>query len=166
MRKFLQALVFAVVLLTTTQESFAQCTVRSVVKHTCQAYANGSIELQVEGAAPFRFQWSNGAEEQSQENLPAGSYSVTVTDAKGAKATQHVKIESYAGLQVRPTVEGSRVTVQVSGGRMPYKYHWVPLSGSRQTTTIQPATQLPKGSYLLVVEDGNGCSEAKRFKVN
>jgi hypothetical protein len=166
MWKSLQALACAAAMLATIQENFAQCSVRSVVKHTCQAHANGSIELRVEGAAPFQFQWSNGSQEQNLENLNEGTYSVTVTDAKGFRAVHSVRILKHQNLQVQASATGNRAVAQVAGGKAPYTYHWVSLSKPGKNTTSQEWVQLDKGSYLLIVEDGNGCSESYKFRIN
>lgn len=43
--------------------------------------SNGSIEVSVTGGtAPYSFLWSNGATDQNLSNIPAGSYSLLVTD--------------------------------------------------------------------------------------
>ena len=165
-QKFLQAFLVVAALWLIGESTNAQCTIRSTVKNTCYHYTNGSITLQVQGAAPLQFQWSNGSQEQNLENLPEGFYSVTVTDAKGSKATHSVRITKYQVLQVHATITGSRVTAQASGGKAPYTYHWVSLTNAQKTTTTRESAQLSKGNYLLVVEDSNGCSESHKFKIN
>jgi len=164
-QKFLQAFLFMAALLL-MEEGVGQCSVQPVVKHTCHNYTNGSISLQVQGTAPFQFQWSNGSQEQNLESLPEGNYSVTVTDAKGSRVVRSIKITQYTALQINSLVNGSQVTAQVKGGKAPYIYHWVSLSKSDKKTTSQASVQLSKGSYILVVEDGNGCSESHKFKIN
>ena len=50
--------------------------------------ADGSILLTtLNGQQPFTFLWSNGATTQDVSDLPAGSYSATVTDANGCTGT-------------------------------------------------------------------------------
>ncbi len=165
-QKFLQAFVVVAALLLMGQPANAQCTVRSVVKNTCHNYTNGSIALQVQGVAPFQFQWSNGNREQNLENLSEGSYSVTVTDAKGSRTTHSVKVNKYQPLQVTSVQNGTRVTAKVTGGKAPYLYHWISLSANRKNIAAGESTQLGKGNYLLVIEDSNGCSESHKFKIN
>lgn len=63
------------------------------ITHTAQAAAcasssDGSIQLEVSGGqAPFTFEWSNGAQSQDLEAVPAGAYHVTVADANGCSTT-------------------------------------------------------------------------------
>jgi hypothetical protein len=50
--------------------------------------SNGNIDLTVAGGTgPFTYTWSNGATTQDLNNLSAGCYYVTVTDAAGCSAT-------------------------------------------------------------------------------
>jgi uncharacterized repeat protein (TIGR01451 family) len=54
---------------------------------------NGSINLTVSGgAAPFTFQWSNGAVTEDIYSLSAGSYNVVITDSAGNCGTYYYNI--------------------------------------------------------------------------
>src|SRR6185436_13866979 len=55
----------------------------------CFGGSNGKIFLNVSGGtSPYNYSWSNVAgNTQSPGNLPAGNYSVTVTDSKGCTGT-------------------------------------------------------------------------------
>src|SRR5690606_23840625 len=60
----------------------------------CHGGADGSLSVQVtQGRAPYQFTWSTGLTATSAESshsissLPAGDYSVTVTDADGQEVT-------------------------------------------------------------------------------
>src|SRR5439155_21375526 len=96
----------------------------------CFGGSTGSIELTVAGGtAPYTYLWSNEATSQDLSDLPPGSYSVTVTDAKGCTASQSVTIaQPAAALAVSDThVDvnwiGSAtgwIDVKVTGGTAPY----------------------------------------------
>lgn len=50
----------------------------------CASAPVGSVDLTVSGGtAPYKYLWSNGQTTQDINNLPADTYTVTVTDAKG-----------------------------------------------------------------------------------
>jgi len=53
----------------------------------------GSISANlVAGANPVNYNWSNGSNDSTLTNLPAGVYSVTVTDANGCSSNNNVII--------------------------------------------------------------------------
>jgi len=55
---------------------------------TCAESSNGSIALQAAGGVvPYTYEWSNGSTVQNLQNVPAGTYSVTVQDANGCSST-------------------------------------------------------------------------------
>ena len=54
----------------------------------CNEAANGQVGLEVSGGTtPYTFLWSNGATTEDLTDVPAGTYSVTVTDANNCTAT-------------------------------------------------------------------------------
>ena len=60
---------------------------------TCNGGNDGFIETVVtDGIAPYTYVWNNGSTSQNLENVPAGTYSVTVTDAQGQNASASIEI--------------------------------------------------------------------------
>src|SRR5690348_653461 len=65
-----------------------------IVNETC-SYANGSMYASVSGGVPpYTFVWGDGPTTQERTGLSAGTYSVTVTDAISAQATDQATIIS------------------------------------------------------------------------
>lgn len=61
----------------------------------CDGDANGAVAAQaVNGTPPYSFSWSNGETGAFVQDLPQGSYVVTVTDADGNSATAETQITS------------------------------------------------------------------------
>ncbi|HMQ48158.1 MAG TPA: gliding motility-associated C-terminal domain-containing protein [Saprospiraceae bacterium] len=126
---------------------------------SCAGASTGSIDLDVlGGAAPFDFDWSNGASSQDISNVPAGVYSVTVTDANNCAAVLTAAILEPQPLSLSIEVTNSNcgladgsASASVSGGQMPYLYSW---SNGGTNASID---NLSAGVYLLTVTDGNGC---------
>ena len=68
----------------------ADCT---SIDGTCNNNNEASASVSVSGGdAPYSYDWSNGATTASIENLTAGTYSVTVTDANGCPADCSVTV--------------------------------------------------------------------------
>ncbi len=119
---------------------------------TASAFANG-------GTLPYTFNWSNEAEGTDLSDLPAGTYSVTVTDANFCTAVGEVTLVDPLEINLTvsaPIIEcagtnSGSATAIPSGGTMPYNYMW---SNGGTTQTI---TGIPAGIYGVTVTDANGC---------
>ncbi len=60
----------------------------SVISHAICTNPTGGLSVNVNsGVPPYTYEWSNGATTQYALGLPAGTYSVTVTDATMEQAT-------------------------------------------------------------------------------
>lgn len=63
-------------------------TLNFAVTNASSGQSNGAVNLTVSnGVAPFTFAWSNGANTEDLVNVPAGTYSVTVTSTVSGTAT-------------------------------------------------------------------------------
>ncbi len=65
----------------------------TATNETCPGSGNGSIEIEVTGSYPeFSYEWSNGASTKNIEKLSAGTYALTVIDAKDCRAMETISI--------------------------------------------------------------------------
>jgi Secretion system C-terminal sorting domain len=79
----------------TCPESFA---LRASVRNTRAGQSIGSIALTPTlGLAPFIYNWSNGRTTDSIGGLAAGTYNVTITDARGCTQTTTYRVENTVG---------------------------------------------------------------------
>lgn len=126
----------------------------------CQGNNNGRINTIVNGGtAPYSYLWSNGSTASNILNLSAGTYSVTITDAKGCRTSAQQTIIEPTQLALTATTSNlscyqsndGTIDVTVTGGTGPYTYNW--LSGP----TTQDRQNLAVGDYYLTVTDANGC---------
>ncbi|MEO1259124.1 MAG: SdrD B-like domain-containing protein [Bacteroidota bacterium] len=122
----------------------------------------GSAEASASGGtAPYTFAWSNGDTGPSIDNLSAGTYTVTATDANGCTDEASVSIAAGGSLDVTveiinepssSTVDDGSVEASASGGVPPYTYSW-------NTTASGPIlTDLAGGTYSVTVTDVEGCT--------
>jgi gliding motility-associated-like protein len=124
-------------------------------------HANGTASsTPVGGTPPYTYLWSNGHTTQNITNLPAGTYTVTVTDASSCTAVTSVTLTNIAGpsLQVLGSVNetcsygNGSATVNAINGVLPYSYLWS--NGNTSAT----ATNLHAGTYTCTVTDSNHCT--------
>ncbi len=136
---------------------------------SCHNGSDGSIDLTVtQGTPPYTYTWSHGASTEDVSGLPAGSYTVTVTDANGCTVVTTASIiQPPASVMVTGTTTpsnclmntGGSATANPSGGTAPYQYQW------SQGGTIQQITNLPQGTYTVTVTDDNGCTSEYQVTV-
>ncbi len=139
----------------------------------------GNIQVNITSGGPdFTVSWSgptSGSQTTSSngyriENLPAGTYTVTVEDANGCSNSKAVAISGTGSdISLSANVTGaacdkpSSIQVTVSNGVPNFSISWSgPVSGSISTTNnSHTITDLPAGTYTVSVIDGNGCQNAQ-----
>ncbi len=124
------------------------------------------------GTAPYTYIWNVGATSQSLSGLSVGTYSVTLTDAKGCKAFASVTINSSNGPIANAGPDQSicaggtvLLSANATGGSAPYSYNWSNNLGTGQTKSINPSMS---SNYTVTVTDLNGCTAVDEvyIKVN
>ncbi len=132
----------------------------------CFGEETGSIDIEIiNDNAPYQYLWSNSGTGQNLSNIGIGIYTVTVTDSYGCTGSESFNIEQpndlLASAQVtQPTgSQVSQVTIITDGGVTPYNYAW-----SNGLDTVS-ATDLPSGSYSVIVTDVNGCQDIVTFTI-
>lgn len=113
------------------------------------------------GTPPFTYLWSNGQSTPTANNLIAGIYSVTATDAAGCVASTNITITQPTilvanAVKTNPVCFGAlngTATASAVGGTPPYTYLWT--SPGSPTTPV--VTGLGAGTYNVTITDANGC---------
>ena len=141
----------------------------SIISQTnvlCFGQATGSATAEASGGtAPYSYSWDSDPVQTAAlaENLAAGVYTVTVTDANGCTATSTVTItQPPVGITVNITSTdvlcfgeaNGTATAEASGGTAPYSYSW----NTTPEQTAATATGLAAGSYTVTVTDADGCT--------
>lgn len=126
---------------------------------------DGSIEVKASGGVPpYTVLWNTGSTAFTLNNLSAGNYSVTITDAANTTASDSITLSEPSGaLEVflvatqpgcnNPT--GAKIESYVIGGTPPYTYHWTSTSGVPGFNTYQTLNNPAAGDYTLLVVDAN-----------
>lgn len=134
---------------------------------TCNQ-SNGSINITVSGGVgPYTYLWSNSAISEDIQNLGAGLYKVTVTDANGCTAELAYNLRENNTLKLSATVTqtsclddaSGSVDVTTSGGTAPYIYTW------SNGATTEDLSGLVAGLYKLTVTDANGCVQVLQISI-
>ncbi|MCU0345423.1 MAG: T9SS type A sorting domain-containing protein [Saprospiraceae bacterium] len=137
----------------------------STADATCNYSTDGSIMLNVAGGvAPFTYSWDdpNSQTGATANNLAAGTYSVTITDANGCTVVETETVE--APIPATITISGTNIscfngnngtaTITVTnGGTSTYNYSW----NNPGASTTATATGLTAGNYTVTVTDNDGC---------
>ncbi len=128
---------------------------------SCATSAEADIELTPSGGTPpYDFLWSNFVFTEDQTDVPAGTYTVIITDVNDCEATNSITIASAPGLTATFNVTGiscfglndGQAEINVSGGTSPYSYSW---SNSQNTSLI---SGLAPGIYDVTVTDSVACA--------
>ncbi|HND88389.1 MAG TPA: choice-of-anchor L domain-containing protein, partial [Saprospiraceae bacterium] len=130
----------------------------------CAGSSTGKISVSVPNPLNPPYTYSLGSQSNGSglfEGLSSGTYTVTVTDAKGCSSTQSVGISpappfsaSATALSPAPCfgMPGGSALAAASGGTAPYTYGWSSGDISSQ------ATSLTGGLYWVTLTDAQGCT--------
>lgn len=139
----------------------------------CAGQTNGTASASASGGStPYSYQWNNFLQSTTAniQNLPPGSYTVTVTDGQGCAADTTVTV-----IQPLPTLvnvvafddtcglgNGAAQAIML-GGSGPFEYVWSSIHDSLSiySEDITPSgwnTNLGPGTYSVVVTDAGGCT--------
>ena len=121
---------------------------------------NYSISITpTQGTGPYNIEW---ADLNAPNDIPAGTYTVTITDALGCEQTLDIEVGAcppdlaleadVMGVSEAGASDGS-ATINTGDGEGPYIYEW---NTGDSTATVN---NLPEGDYTVTVTDVNGCSD-------
>ena len=141
-------------------------TVSGLTPVPCYGQSNGSATISASGGVPgYIYQWSTSPSQTTAtaSNLPAGTYTVTVSDHNSCTTTTSATItqptllistvSSIDSVQCNGLGNGS-INVNTSGGTTNYTYLW----NTTPSQTTSTANNLHAGSYTVTVTDANGCT--------
>jgi len=135
----------------------------------CYGGNDASINIIISGGvAPYQILWSNLGNGTFQDNLSAGDYIITVTDALNCTKKLKVNIPEAPIFTVNPVVKNischgandGSIALNFVGGIPPINLSWS--DGSNAGTT---RNNLKPGTYSVTIIDGKPCTISKKFVI-
>ncbi|OFY73151.1 MAG: hypothetical protein A2265_06160 [Bacteroidetes bacterium RIFOXYA12_FULL_33_9] len=141
----------------------------SVSDATCFGESNGSAYLSVEGSTGegYSYLWSTSDVYDYIENVPAGNYSVVISDYAGCDTTYSLTINQPDDISITETLsnvscsgmtDGS-IYISTVGGTAPYTYSW------SNGATTQNISALTHGTYGLTLTDSQSCQKILSYTI-
>jgi subtilisin-like proprotein convertase family protein len=139
----------------------------SLVNPTC-GQNDGSIDLTIStGFPPFTFLWDNGAVTEDLTGIPAGIYTVDISDASGCVYSHQVNLSNSGTLSVTGSISDEScfqdadgaIDVSIAGSVNPVSYAWSSGQTSQDIQNVVP------GNYTITVQDGIGCIGIESFNI-
>lgn len=138
-------------------------TVNNVKSVKCYGTNTGSIDITPSGGnPPYTYLWSNGATTQDLNNIPAGTYSCSITSSNGWPGeTGPIEVEGPTEpldlVMVNQTpvgcgIAGTTTVEGVGGWSSNYTYTW---SNGQAGPTVTGGA----GNYTVTVTDANTCTK-------
>ncbi len=132
--------------------------------------ADGQFDLAVTGGVPpYFFDLGEGeSTNNSFQNLSAGNYDVTITDASNCSQVKTIEVAGSNEINLAITnqlpaacgVDNGRFTINPTGGQGPYNYTLNGIAFPSATFT-----DLAAGTYAVAAIDANGCSSSQNIEI-
>lgn len=138
--------------------------ITSAQNETCDYLNNGSVTVTPAGGVlPYTYIWQQTNDTTATVNtIPAGTYDVIVTDAKGCNVNASAVVneplpmslifDPKSNVSCFGGTDGAVIAV-ASGGTPNYSYNWMP--GNYNTDAI---FNILSGTYTVTVTDKNNCT--------
>ncbi len=150
-----------------SQPGILTITIDSVINAKCHNASDGSIYVHVTGGTLiYNYAWTGGANTYDLFLKPAGTYTLTITDANNCSTSATDSISAPSALSISSTITNQiggtlgSISAAGSGGVGPYKFRW---SNGDSTATV---SNLSAGIYTVTMTDLNGCTSTQRDTVN
>ena len=121
------------------------------------------------GTGSISYDWGNGLTGATQNNLTAGSYTITITDDNNCTTTISENLDPIDSITITldelipvscfEAQDGS-ISVNASGGASGFTYAW---SNGQTGSTI---SNLSAQSYAVTVSDVNNCSNIAQYTID
>jgi len=136
----------------------------NIINESC-SMSNGSVTAVVNNAnPPVNYHWSipGSGNTATVGNLPAGTYSVTITDNLGCTDTDTVTLVNFPGPEISIdsihnemcSSNDGAIFTSINGGSQPFSFVW----NSSPVQTGQNLTGVQAGNYTVTITDAYSCT--------
>ena len=135
---------------------------------------NGAISITASGGlAPYTYTWDNNTNNTNQLNdLTAGTYAVTISDANGCETNGSFTVENMEGVGIAEIMTdninceglGGSATVVMENENADYFYSWKNEDGD-VIASSKEIQNLQEGLYIVEVTDAFGCSSIEEIYI-
>lgn len=154
----------------TTPETSLDINAYLISNVSCYGFADGAAYVVAAGGTPpCTYSWSQlGLSDTLAENIPAGDYTIYVTDANACVDSAMITVaQPEAPITLNPIINNigcygennGSITLNVVGGTSPYSYLW------SDGSTASSLSDLSQGVYSLSVSDAHNCSVDTSFTI-
>lgn len=136
---------------------------------SCPGINDGQATVAVVGGTlPHGYLWSNNATTSSTQNLAAGNYTVTTTDANGCTASASASVIELPGVSASGTaqnvlchpLQNGAINISATSSFLPLQYIW------SNGATLEDLNGLASGNYSVTVQDAHGCVDSLSFVIS
>lgn len=140
-----------------------------VINNMCFGESEGSATISASGGTGmYSYNWSNGGTNQTENNLPAGDYTITVTDESNCTGEISIEITEPAAFEANETLmditcngaENGSIQLNATGGTGELSYVW------NTGDTGDAITDLIPGIFSVTITDEIGCSGEIEFVIS
>jgi hypothetical protein len=149
--------------------SILDVTTQNTIQSHC-GNADGLVSVAVIGGTnPYIYDWSNpGGNTNTLNNIPSGTYTVTVTDANGCIAIHDVNLNDISAPEITDIIVTNVTCSSEATGSAEVQF-----TSSTPTNTIAwsdgqtgpIAINLTEGTYSVTITDENGCNTSESITI-
>ncbi len=144
----------------------------------CDDPNSGSIDIQAFGGqVPYTFDWGGGITSEDRNNLPAGTYIVTVSDATLCTNTLAITLTAGKPVEIMLSLlnqpcageANAKIKVDITDGALPnYAYSWT--CGSQSSSGITSGepfiiSKLGEGTFKITVTNAGNCTGVAEVEI-
>lgn len=142
----------------------------------CHGDSSGIIITNVSGGTPaYYYNWSNGMNSSTIQNLFSGSYNLILTDTNNCQLdTTIILTQPSSAMSLSATVSDvlcfgdstGSIDLSISGGITPYTQLWSNSLTVILVDTTEDIGSLTADTYIVTVSDSNSCQQSLPITVN